>query len=319
MKPILPTPVALLVVSCLGCGKAPVQIAATAPTTVTVSQPLEREVVDYEKFNGRLEAAESVNLQPQVTGHLQKIRFKPGQAVKAGDLLFEIDPRQYQAEFDRAEGQVAVDQAAEQLAVSDNRRNKGLAAKSPGAITAAELDKYAALEAQAKAQVMASQASAEAAELNLKWTKIYAPITGKIGKNNVDAGNLVNANVSVLANIVSVDPIFVTFDVDEATILQVEAMVREGKLGKQTRDVPVFLGLTTDTEYPYQGTLDYVDPRVDPSTGTRRVRAEFSNKKGILSPGLFAKLKLPLGEERKGLLVTERALGTDQGQKFVYV
>lgn len=304
----------------VGCGHETKLAQATPPTAVTVSQPLAREIVDYELVTGRTQAVNSVDFQPRVTGYLDKVHFQPGQEVKAGDLLFEIDPRPYKAELDRLNGQVALTQASLQLAIAENKRAKGIAAENAAAISKQDLDKYAAQEVAAEAQVTAAKASAEGAKLNLDFCKINAPLDGKISKSSIDPGNLVTANMTVLTNVVSVDPMYATFDVDERTMLRIQKLIREGKVkARETNDVSVYLGLADDLDFPHEGKINFVDNRVDPTTGTLRVRAQFPNDKRVLSPGLFAKLKLPIGEPRQALLVAERALGTDQGQKFVYV
>jgi len=295
------------------------------PTVVVVATPLERKVTDFEYFTGRLEAVASVDVRARVTGYLQTINFKPGETVKEGDLLFLIDPRPYQADLEKAEGQVALYQAKLERAHRDYERNRPLALK--GAIGQQEFDKYVGDKDEAAGGLKAAQAALAGYKLNVDFCKVTAPITGVVSRNNIDIGNLVTQDQTVLTNIVSVDPIFAYFDVDERTVLRVQQLIREGKM-KSAREkgtvLNVDIGLSNDDAFPYQATVDFFDNRFNPQTGTIRMRAVLSNPKirdtiPTFTPGLFVRVRVPIGPPHQSMLVTERALGTDQGQKYVLI
>ena len=316
-----------LLVACVvlltGCDAPPAALAQPTPVQVTVSQPLQREVVDYEDFTGRTEAVESVEIRARVTGYLDQLLFKEGAEVKKGDLLFQIDPRPFQAEHNQALSQVVLRQANLKFREAELARNKLIFAK--GALTQSELDQSVAARDEALAAVAAAEASTEYTKLNLEFTRIAAPVDGRISRAQVTPGNLVQADQTLLTTLVSVDPMYVYFDVDERAILRIQTSVREGKIQpRQGKEIPVLMGLATEEGFPHHGTIDFGDNRVDPSTGTIRVRGVFANPKPdrgdrVLMPGLFARVRVPVGDPYAALMVAERALGTDQGQKLVYV
>ncbi len=303
-----------------GCHRAASGRVETAPIPVTVSHPLQREVNDYVDFTSRVAAVESVEVRARVGGYLEKIHFKEGTLVKKGDLLFEIDPRPYQAQVDFSKAQIAANEALLKKAKADNERYQGLAKKSAGAVSPQELDQYQAAEDQALANVGTAKATLETNQLSLGFTKVIAPIDGRVSRYDVTVGNLVQQDVTLLTTIVSVDPIYAYADVDEHTVLHVRELIRAGK-AKSARDVElqVRLGLANETGFPREGTVNFVDNQVNPKTGTLRVRAVFPNHDQFLTPGLFARLRIPIGEPHEALLVTDRAIDTDQGQKVVYV
>lgn len=300
----------------VGCQKHAAPVVDTGPPVVTVSTPLEKTVIDSEVFTGRTEAVESVDVRARVSGYLDKVAFKPGAVVKQGDLLFEIDPRPYKAELDRVEAEVTRGETRFERLTKDLER-----ARRAGVATAREeLDKIAGDRAEAEAAVRSAKAAVEKNKLDLGFTKIIAPIGGRVSRNLITVGNLVAADVTLLTNIVSLDPIYAYFDVDEPTMLRLQAMIREGKLkSNEEEKVRLELGLASEKGFPHEGFVDFVENRLDPGTGTIRVRGVFPNKDQALSPGLFARIQAPVSNPRKALLVTERALGTDQGDKFVYV
>ena len=305
-----------------GCGHRPSAAPATSPTLVTVSYPVQRTVTDYVDFTGRTQAVKSVEIRARVDGYLIRMPFKEGTEVQTGDLLFEIDPRPYQAALDYAEGQVASNVAALELAQADNARGKKLAPK--GAISQQEFDKYRSSEDQAEATLASSKANLATARLNLAFTRILSPIDGQVSRYNVTEGNLVQSGQAgsgtLLTNIVSVDPIYTHFNVDEQTLLRARKLVRQGRAKSASdAEVPVALGLATEEEFPHQGTINFVDNQVNPQTGTLLVRGVFPNHDRMLSPGLFARVRVQIGEPHQALLVTERAIDTDQGQKILYV
>lgn len=303
-----------------GCTPVTAQTPTTAPTPVTVSTPVERHVTDYNDLTGRTAAPESVEVRARVGGFLDKINFKEGMLVKKGDVLFEIDPRPYQAQVDFATAQLAANEALLTKARSNNVRNKAIAAKSPSALTQQDLVEYQAAEDQAIAVVAQSKATLSTNQLSLSFTKVISPIDGRISRFNVTPGNLVMQEQTLLTTIVSVDPMYAYFDVDERTVLHIRKMIREGKT-KSARDVewPVSLELANETGHPHKGTINFVDNQVNPKTGTLSVRAVFPNKEEILSPGLFVRVRVPVGQAHQALLITDRAIDSDQGQKIVYV
>ncbi len=307
----------------VGCTPQPSTVPATAPAVVVVSYPLERNVTDYADFTGRSEAVKSVEIRARVDGYLISMPFKEGADVKAGDLLFEIDPRPYQATYDQAVAQLALAEARMKQANADFARANSLA-KTPGAISQQDIDRYAALRGEAAAQEQAARASAESARLNLEFTKVTSPIDGTVSRYYVTEGNLVQSGAmgggTLLTKVVSINPMYVTFNVDEQTMLHARELIREGK-AKSARDaeIPVWLGLSNEDGFPHQGIINFVDNQVDPRTGTLLVRGVFPNEQRILSPGLMARVRVPIGESHPALLVSDRAVESDQGQKILYV
>jgi RND family efflux transporter MFP subunit len=314
----------LAVASLVGCQQSQADSAAQAPpTVVVVSPPVEEAVVASVDYTGRTDSAETVEIRARVTGFLNAVLFKDGDEVQKGQPLYEIDDREFQADLAAAKAQRDTVLAHQEKVVLDFRRAEALKAK--GAITAAQYDQTVADQKEADAQVESAKAKVDRAQLNVDFSKIAAPISGKISRSDLTAGNLVDANKTVLTTIVSVDPIDVYFDVDERTFLTLMQQVREGKLesGKD-QAIRVYLGLTTDKSYPHKGAIDFVENRVNPATGTIRTRGTFPNPKPpvgrrVLEAGLFARIRVPIGKPKPTLLVTDRAIGTDQARKFVYV
>lgn len=306
-------------IATVGCHRSPPAVQM-APTPVIVSHPVQRMVGDYEDFTGRTVAIESVDVRARVGGYLDKIYFKEGELVKKGDLLCEIDPRPYQAQVNFAKAQLVANESLMRKAKADNARNKALAAKSPGTVTQQDLDQYQAAEEQAIANVDTARATLETNELNLSFTKITSPIDGRTSRYYVTVGNLIQLDVTLLTTIVSVDPIYAYSDVDERTVLRVRELIRTGK-AKSARDVDmhVKMGVAHEQGFPRNGIVNFVDNQINPKTGTLRIRAVFENKDEFLTPGLFCRVRLPIGEPHEALVVTDRAIDTDQGQKIVYV
>jgi RND family efflux transporter MFP subunit len=286
---------------------------------VVVSYPVEREVTDYADYTARTAAVDSVEVRARVGGYLEKINFKEGILVKKGEVLFEIDPRPFKAQVGFAKAQVAANEALAKKAKLDNIRNK-VVAKTPGAVSQQDLDLYQAAEDQAAANVDNANATLESNELNLTYTKVLAPIDGRVSRYNVTVGNLVVQDQTLLTTIVSVDPMYVYFDVDERTVLEVRKTIRAGKR-KSARDVewPILLSLANEEDFPHKGVINFVDNQVNPKTGTLRIRGVFSNENELLSPGYFGRVRVPISNPYKALLVSDRAIDTDQGQKIVYV
>jgi RND family efflux transporter MFP subunit len=300
----------------------------TPPPTplVQVSLPIAKETSDYEDFTGRTDAVSSVQIRARVSGYLVKVHFTDGKIVHQGDLLYEIDPRPFQADLDQAKGQLEQLQSQKKLLDIQVERYRKLAQTQAG--SQQELDQYLAQQAGNIGALKAAQAQVDRAALNLDFTKITAPITGQIGRTLLTVGNLVNADQTELTTLVSMDPMYAYFDVEEPTVLRIRKMIREGVIPtRNTREIAVHMGLADDTarKFPLQGTLNFVNNTVDAQTGTIQVRGLFANsvtsdgKPPMLSPGMFVRVRLPMGLPHQVLLVNERAIGTDQGQKFVYV
>lgn len=325
MKPILMSGL-LGVVLCwglAGCGRHPQAKggAAKGLPQVYVSTPVTREILDYEEFPGRLEADETVQIRARVTGYLKCFNFKEGGTVKKDDVLFEIDPQLYEAELALAEGNVLEAQGQFEQAQSDWYRVRRLHERAPGAINDEEVSKYRGAYVMAEGKLKAAKANLKKAKVNMAWTKVRAPISGKISKSMIDPGNLVVADDTILTAIGSTNPIKASFDVDERTLARVLRLMEQGVLPKDPTGIPVDMWMADETEKdsPRKGKIDFYDTYVDTATGTLRVRGTFDNEKDLLVPGMFVRVRVYLGQPQPSLLIAEKALVTDQGQKFIYV
>jgi RND family efflux transporter MFP subunit len=306
-----------------GCAGAPSTAPVPAPTSVAVSRPVERYVSDHADYTARTAAVDSVEVRARVWGYLDRVNFQEGALVKQGDVLFEIDPRIYRAALHQAEGNQASLEARIKRLDADLARARRLVGTR--AMSREEYDKVVGDLGEAKASRAALEAAVERARLDLDYTRVTAPISGRVSRYVVTVGNMVQAGDqggggTLLTTIVSVDPMYAYFDVDEYTALRVRQLVREGK-SDSPRDggYPVSLGLANEEGHPHQGTINFVDNQVNPKTGTIRLRGVFPNKQEHLLPGFFARVRVPIGRRRRALLVTDRALDTDQGQKVLYV
>jgi RND family efflux transporter MFP subunit len=306
-----------------GCSRAPSAAPAAAPALATVSNPVEDYVTDYADFTGRTAAVDSVELRARVWGYLSKVNFTEGALVNKGDVLFEIEPRTYQAALEQADGNVS--QWRARLARLDADVSRAERLFSKGNLSREEYDRTIGDRGEAAGSLAAYKAAVDRAKLDLEYTKVVAPISGRISRYNVTVGNLVQAGDqgggTLLTTIVSVEPMYAYFDVDENTVLRVRKLVREGKADSPRENgiVPVSLGLANETGFPHQGTINFVDNQVNPKIGTMRVRGVFPNQEQVLAPGFFVRVRVPIGRPHKALLVSERALDTNQGQKIVYV
>ncbi len=296
--------------------KAP---AAPPLQAVTVAPVPEREISEWDEFTGRLEAVDQVEIRPRVSGYIQRVTFTEGREVRKGEVLFQIDPRPYQAELDRAQAELDRAKSAAALAANDVRRADPLVKAQ--AISREEYDSRTSAEAQGGASVKAAEAAVETARLNLEWTRVRSPISGRVSNALVTPGNLVEAGqpATLLTTVVSLDPMYVYFDSDEQTYLRYAGRARNNGSNWRDGKLVVHLGLANEDGYPHEGRLDFVDNQIDPNTGTIRTRAVFSNKSRALTPGLFARVKLVGDHKRKALLVRDAAIGTDQDRKFVLV
>jgi multidrug efflux system membrane fusion protein len=307
-----------------GCTPQARQTAAPEPTVIPISRPVSREVTDFVEFTGRVNAVQTVNVIPRVTGYLVQMPFEEGAEVKTGDLLFEIDPRPYKAQLAQALGQVEVYKAQLQLAEVTLARDMSLQ-NNRGVITQQQIDQDKAAVEEARARVKAYESSTEVYRLNLDFTQVRSPIDGMIGRHFMTVGNLVNQDQTLLATVVSLDPIYVYFEVDEPTLLRVRQAINEGRIPRPRHGtVPLYAGLQTEEGFPHAGTIDFVNNQINPGTGSIIARAVFPNPKPengvrLLTPGMFVRVRLPIGSPHQAELVIDRAIGSDQGIKYVYV
>lgn len=319
LAPLLLAPL-LLALAIAGCHGQAAEESAANPPSVSVALVVERQIIQWDDLSGRIEAAESVALRPRVSGYIEKVNYHEGQVVKRGDVLFEIDDRSYRAALTRAEADLAGTLAQAALAHSEVARAQKLA--SLEAVSTEELEQRRAAAAQAQADVQFAQAAIETARLDLDFTRVRAPISGRGGRALVTAGNLVTSEgqASVLTTLVSLDPIHVHVDIDERTYLRYAQMARMGERpDERNGGVPVSIGLQGEHGHPHAGRVDFIDNRVDPATGTMRVRATLPNTDGLLTPGLYARVRLQGSGTFQALLVDDKAVMTDQDRKYVYV
>lgn len=296
--------------------------AAAPATPVSVATVTAREVATWNEFSGRLEAVDRVDLRSRVEGTVQAVHFREGALVQKGQLLVTIDPAPYAAEVERAEAQVVAAQARQSFTRSERERAQRLLDER--AIAQREHDERANALREADANLRAAQAALQSARLNLSWTQVRAPIAGRAGRIEVTVGNLVSAGpgAPVLTTLVSVHPIYASFDADEQIVAQALAGLPggagNGSRGELDR-IPVRMGTAAQQDLPLQGRLQWVDNQVDARSGTVRVRAQFDNRDGALMPGQFARLRMGQAAQDQALLVSERAVGTDQDRRYVIV
>jgi multidrug efflux system membrane fusion protein len=291
---------------------------AGAPPTpeVSVAQALTRNVGDRADFTGKLQAVDSAQVQPRIGGFIESVRFHEGALVHKGDVLFQLDARPYQAEVDRLKAQQAQARAQLNLAQTNQHRAQMLLAQH--AVAQQEVDNQNAAEQSARATLNASSAALAAAQLNLDFTQVRSPIDGRVSNARVTAGNLVTSS-DVLTSVVSVNPVYVYFDVDEQTWLKLDRLRAHADKDGDNANIAASMGLVDETGYPHKGRIDFVDNQVQSESGTMRLRAVFNNTDGTYTPGLYARVELQSGQATSRLLVDDRAIGTDQGNQFVYV
>jgi multidrug efflux system membrane fusion protein len=287
--------------------KAP---AMPAPE-VTVAQVLLRPVSDSNTFTGRIQAVDTIQIRPRVNGYVDTVHFREGAEVKKGDLLFTIDPRPYRAESDRLAANLA--QAKAEAKNADANAARGAKLVQQHAVSQEEADRLDTAAASARAQVASVQAALDNARLNLSFTEVRAPVDGKVSNAQITAGNLVTPS-DTLTSVVTTDPMYVYFDVDEQSFLKLD------RLRRQNGHAPeVDMGLADEQGYPHIGKIDFIDNQVKAGAGTIRLRAVFPNADGAFTPGLFARVELRSGNAQPRALIDDKAVGTDLGNKFVYV
>jgi RND family efflux transporter MFP subunit len=313
--------VAVLLAAVLATGcthKGPAGPAAKKPE-VTVTTPITDTVADYQDFTGRLSAVKTVDLRARVTGYVKSAHFKEGDPVKEGDVLFEIDPRSYDADLNQAEANLKLAQADSNLQQKNAQRAQRM--YSDKAMAREDYETAFATAEKARATVKSMEAARDRAQLYVNYTKVVSPVNGRISYRYVDPGNLVNADNTVLTSIVTEDPLWAYFDVDERTFLDLGTATHTSTEGKRFADLnfPVLMRLANETEFTRAGVIDFVDNRVAAATGTVRMRGVFKNPDGLLKPGLFVRIRLPLGQPYESLLIPDEALLSDQGKSYVFV
>jgi len=306
------------------CGCTPVVAEPKPePPKVTVAHPESRSLVDYDEYNGWTDASETVEVRARVRGHIDKVNFTDGQFVKTGDLLFELDPRPFQSEIDRAQEQVAIAQAQQEAALKEEERQLSLFEQK--AAKKSDVDRAIAQRKTWDAQINSAEEEVRRRELDLSYSKVTAPIGGKIGRAMLTAGNLVNAGGSdpLLTTIVEIDPIQVYFAVDERALLDYRQRHRPGSDGTgdgnplKDANVPIEFRLETDDSFANKGTLDFADNRIDPQTGTIEVRGECPNPDGKFLPGSRVRVRVPVSGEYSATLVPDAAILSDQDKKYL--
>lgn len=321
--------VLLAVASLSGCGQNPQQQqSAPPPPAVTVAAPIQRSITDFDEYVGRFVAVDAVEVRARVSGYLDKIHFKDGQMVKEGDLLFTIDRRPFQTALDQAKA--TLQKARAELAFAEGDLERAAQLVRDKTITQQTFDQRTQFKRVAEANVAAQEAAVRQAELDLQFTELRAPVSGRIGDRRVSIGNLVAGGTAgtptLLATIVSTDPIRFEFTFDEASYLRYERLAANGDVNARRDDIAarggstvVRLKLIDEKDFIHVGRMDFVDNVIDRSTGTIRGRAVFANAQGIFTPGMFARVQVPGSAPYTALLIADSAIGSEQARKFVYV
>ncbi len=304
----------------VGCDKGVAQNAVPQAPSVSAANVVVKSISQWDSFNGRIEAVESVQLRPRVSGYIDKVNYTDGQEVKKGEVLFTIDDRTYRAALEQAQATLARAKTQASLAQSEANRTDKLI--HTNLVSREEWEQRRSAAAQAQADIRAAQAAVDAAQLNLDFTKVTAPIDGRASRALITSGNLVTAgdSASVLTTLVSQKTVYVYFDVDESTYLHYQNLARSGQGASSNHlALPVEIGLVGEEGYPHQGKVDFLDNQLTPSTGTIRMRALLDNSQRQFTPGLFARVRLPGSAEFKATLIDDKAVLTDQDRKYVYI
>ncbi|HHT7548260.1 TPA: efflux RND transporter periplasmic adaptor subunit [Raoultella planticola] len=302
------------------CDNSAAQNAAPQAPAVSVADVVVKSISQWDSFNGRIEAVESVQLRPRVSGYIEKVNYTDGQEVKKGEVLFTIDDRTYRAALEQAQATLARAKTQASLARSEASRTDKLI--NTNVVSREEWEQRRSAATQAQADIQAAQAAVDAAQLNLDFTKVTAPIDGRASRALITSGNLVTAgdSASVLTTVVSQKTVYVYFDVDESTYLHYQNLARSGQGAASNHlALPVEIGLVGEDGYPHQGKVDFLDNQLTPSTGTIRMRALLDNTQRQFIPGLFARVRLPGSAEFQATLIDDKAVLTDQDRKYVYI
>lgn len=306
----------LLITQLSGCDKGVAQNAAPPPPEVSAAPVLIKPVSQWDNFNGRVEAVQSVQLRPRVSGYIDAVNYREGDEVRKGQVLFTIDDRSYRAALEQAKAELARARSQASLARSESGRSEKLIGTQ--AISREAWEQRRSAASQAQADVLAAEAAVDMAQLNLDFTRVTAPIDGRASRAMITAGNLVTAgdSASVLTTLVSQQQMYVYFDVDENTFLNYQAMARQGQ---QRHALPVEIALVGEQGFPHQGKIDFLDNQLTASTGTIRMRALLDNQQRQFTPGLFARVRLPGSAQFEAVLIDDKAVLTDQDRKYVYL
>ncbi|MEX0501934.1 efflux RND transporter periplasmic adaptor subunit [Raoultella terrigena] len=311
---------ALLAALLAGCDNGVAQNAAPQAPAVSAADVVVKPVSQWDSFNGRIEAVESVQLRPRVSGYIDKVNYTDGQEVKKGEVLFTIDDRTYRAALEQAQAELSRSKTQASLARSEAGRTDKLV--NTNVVSREEWEQRRSAAVQAQADMRAAQAAVDAAQLNLDFTKVIAPIDGRASRALITSGNLVTAgdSASVLTTLVSQKTVYVYFDVDESTYLHYQNLARSGQGASSSHlALPVEIGLVGEEGYPHQGKVDFLDNQLTPSTGTIRMRAVLDNAQRLFTPGLFARVRVPGSAEFSAMLIDDKAVLTDQDRKYVYI
>ncbi|HYJ11466.1 MAG TPA: efflux RND transporter periplasmic adaptor subunit [Polyangiaceae bacterium] len=303
------------------CARPAAQQAEPPPPSVSVAEVISREITEWDELTGRLEAVNTVEIRPRVSGFVSSVTFDEGALVRRGQLLFQIDPRPFQAQVDRLSAELIRSRATVQRTASELKRAERLAGEN--AMSLEERERRASAAEEANAQVAAVEAALRASQLDLEFTRVTSPIDGRVGRAIVTEGNLVSTGpgeATLLTTVVSLDPIYASFDADEQMFLRYGDLAREGKRASARQaGVPIHMALANDEDFPRVGAMNFLDNQVDPSTGTIHGRAVFRNADRSLTPGLFVRLRLIGTGSYRGVLIQDRAVGTDLDKRFVFV
>src|SRR6266853_1395702 len=310
----------LVLLAASGCRKA--SAPSQGPLPVNVVTAIEKEVNEWDEFTGRLDPVESVEIRPRVSGYITEIHFEAGAIVKKGDLLYVIDPRPYQADFDRAKAEV--DRMDAQLKLSQIELNRAKELRDKNTISASEFDQKAATYQGAAAAKSSAEAAKNSAALNLEFTQIKSPVDGRVSDQRITVGNLVQPGAgpeSVLTTVVSIDPIYAKIDADENAVLKYVKLSEEGKrVSARTAKIPAWVELGNETDFPHEGYVDFVDNRLDPSTGTVRARMVLKNwDPNLITPGFFVRVRVAGATPYRAALVADRVISSQQGVKYAFV